>query len=670
MPRPRIIWLFIVVFALGEALAQGESPTAPTESSLYDLPLEDLLNLQVSTASKLAEPIEKSPAVVSIVTDKEIEAFGALTLGDVLDRITSVYLTGTIPLSRGMLSIRGDATAGQNNHVLVLLNGRPIRDSIYSGLNEEIYTAFPVQSIKQIEVIRGPGSVLYGTNAFVGVINILTKDATYTTFEPTVRYGSFQGKQIGAFVARHLGELEIAGGISYFHDRGWDFTASDWDDSTKTSTTQAQLQYTRTLGANLLAKYGKWTLNSYYGHEELPFMSNAASIPTWANAGVHRGTRVAADLGFQDQIAEGWKSSVNVTYNRLSVANAVTGSTEEGASNDGLLEWTHYLTFSPKLSGVAGAVYTKQTGSSKEKETGRYSVPSYNNDIYSAYAQLGYEVLEPLRLIAGAQTVKVPGTNLHVVPRAAAIYALNPEVGFKLLYSGAFRAASQDERYLTTYPSGTPTTVGNPSLMPETIGTLDIQAYYQKREVHASVTYFRSRQLNLIFPVIVSGSPRYINIGNQSSQGLEVEAKWIYHSSLELQGSLTFQNSRSDNGTENDSHTPNMMAKVGVSYRYDPSLSVGLFNSYYARPPQVDNGAGLTNTVNPKSDYYNYLSLNVLWDFTKTLELTSWPEARLQLYISNLLNSAVYYPEYVYGVINTFPGRPGRAIFGGLTIKL
>ena len=82
---------------------------------------------------------------------------------------------GTQENLQGALTMRGDATLGANNHILVLVNGRPIQESTHGGMIHPFLRSFPLASVKQIEIIRGPGSVLYGTNAYVGVINVITK---------------------------------------------------------------------------------------------------------------------------------------------------------------------------------------------------------------------------------------------------------------------------------------------------------------------------------------------------------------------------------------------------------------------------------------------------------------------------------------------------------------
>ena len=662
--------LSLTAIALAEEPGPTPSPSSNAETkSLYDTPLEDLLKIQVYTASKQAESVEKSPAVMSIVTQKEIESYGALNLGDVLDRVTSLYLVGTLPLPSGMLSIRGDVTPEENNHVLILLNGRPVRDSIFSGLNEEVYTAFPVASVRQIEVTRGPGSVLYGTNAFVGVINIITKEATGDTVEPTLRYGTFNSKQVEAFAAHRFGDLELSGGLSYFNNDGWNFTAADWNTANATSTTQSQLQYTHAVGATLLARYKKFALNTYVGSEQLPFMSETSSDPRWALSGTHQATRVTIDLGYEDALSDSWKHTINVTYNRLSVLNSIVGSSNDAASNDALVEWAHYFKLAPRWKALAGLIYTKQTGSGVDTTTSQVTIPNYNDDLWTMYAQLDYQPIDSLHLTAGGQAIKVPDNSLQFVPRLAAIFSFSPSLGVKALYSSAYRAPSEAERHLVLYQPNLTVNVGNPDLSPETIGTMDLQVFYTSKVFQAAVTYFHSRELQLIDQVNLAGAPKYINIGNNTTQGMELEGKLTPADQWSVQAALTYQGSITDNGLVDDGHIPNIMTKLGITYHWKLGVDIGVFDSFYESPKQVDNGHGLTHNVNPLLQYYNYLSANIVFAVNKLANLRNFPETEVQLFATNLFDEQIYYPEYVYGTINSFPGRPGRAVYGAVRMK-
>jgi len=105
-----------------------------------------------------------------------LKRFGGNTLSDVLQRVPSLAFATGFFQDRSIISVRGDQFKVTSGHVLLLLNGRPVRESMEGGVTSEMFESFPIGIIERIEVVRGPGSVLYGSNAFSGIINIITKD--------------------------------------------------------------------------------------------------------------------------------------------------------------------------------------------------------------------------------------------------------------------------------------------------------------------------------------------------------------------------------------------------------------------------------------------------------------------------------------------------------------
>ena len=109
-----------------------------------------------------------APGVITVVSKEEIAQFGAVNLVDVLNRVTSIQMISSHLWVQAKAAIRGDLIEHADNHVLVLLNGRPMRDGFEGNSQFTVYAAFPIALIERIEIIRGPGSVLYGSNAVAG----------------------------------------------------------------------------------------------------------------------------------------------------------------------------------------------------------------------------------------------------------------------------------------------------------------------------------------------------------------------------------------------------------------------------------------------------------------------------------------------------------------------
>jgi outer membrane receptor for ferrienterochelin and colicin len=175
-------WMLAVCSSLLHAQEQ------PDIDPLSTLSLEDLLNIQVTSTSRREEAQHLAPGVITIVSAQEIHQYGARHLRDVIDRLVGMQVLGSHQRPHNKTSIRGMNGAHQEGWEVVLLNGRPIHDGTDGGFNFDIYLGFPLEMIDHIEVIRGPGSVMYGTNAMAGVINIITKDAHKSINESRCRY--------------------------------------------------------------------------------------------------------------------------------------------------------------------------------------------------------------------------------------------------------------------------------------------------------------------------------------------------------------------------------------------------------------------------------------------------------------------------------------------------
>ena len=190
------------------------SLTIIADKSVADSDLE-LMSLYggeefISIATGVTQPIAKAPAVASVVTAEEIEKIGARDIDDVLETIPGLHVARDITGYNPIYTFRG-IYAGFNPQVLMLINGIPITN-LFNGDRNVVWGGMPVQSISRIEVIRGPGSALYGADAFAGVINIVTHEANGEEhFEAGARYGTFNTKDFWVSKGGSVGDLRFYG---------------------------------------------------------------------------------------------------------------------------------------------------------------------------------------------------------------------------------------------------------------------------------------------------------------------------------------------------------------------------------------------------------------------------------------------------------------------------
>ena len=135
------------------------------------------MTVQVTTATKRAEPLNQIPAAITVITQDEIRRSGATNFPEVLRLVPGVDVN-QLASGEYAVSIRG-FNAQYANRLLVMIDGRTIYNNIFGGVVWDLFPMMP-ENIDRIEVIRGPGGSLWGANAVNGIINIITKNAKDT----------------------------------------------------------------------------------------------------------------------------------------------------------------------------------------------------------------------------------------------------------------------------------------------------------------------------------------------------------------------------------------------------------------------------------------------------------------------------------------------------------
>ena len=176
--------------------AQDEQSGQNPPATLKQLSLEQLGNVEVTTVSKDPQQVMKTPAAVFVITQEDIRRSGATSIPEAL-RLAPGVEVAQIDGNHWSVAIRG--FAGQfSKSLLVLIDGR----SVYTPLFEGVYWDLPyvmLEDVERIEVIRGPGGTIWGSNAVNGVINIITKSANNTHGALATLGGGTVDQGTGAF---------------------------------------------------------------------------------------------------------------------------------------------------------------------------------------------------------------------------------------------------------------------------------------------------------------------------------------------------------------------------------------------------------------------------------------------------------------------------------------
>lgn len=150
-------------------------PGAMADADLTTVPLEDLLNMEITSVSRHAEPLLGAAAAVHVITDEDIARSGARSIAEVLRLVPGLFVARIGDINTHVVASRGFADR-LSDKLEVVIDGRTVYTPLFSGVFWDTLDTF-LPDIERIEVIRGPGATLWGTNAMNGVINIITKTA-------------------------------------------------------------------------------------------------------------------------------------------------------------------------------------------------------------------------------------------------------------------------------------------------------------------------------------------------------------------------------------------------------------------------------------------------------------------------------------------------------------
>ena len=197
--------LFFAVLLLSVPALAGEDG----EEQLSDLSLEELMDVEVVTASRRSEPLSQVAGAVTVLNEEDIFRSGATSLPEVLKLVPGVHVA-RVDTDKWAVGIRGFNGMLSNKH-LVLMDGRPMTLSSTGGVFWD--DMIPVSMIKRIEVVRGVWTSLWGSDSFTGVINIITKKAEEARGGQSVTTAGSTGVDQ---VVRYGGEIgEDAHGVGY-----------------------------------------------------------------------------------------------------------------------------------------------------------------------------------------------------------------------------------------------------------------------------------------------------------------------------------------------------------------------------------------------------------------------------------------------------------------------
>ena len=211
---PVIAWLIIFLLFVLPASAQEKT------KDLMEVSLEDLVNVEVYSASKHTENVSDAPSSVTVVSADEIQKHGYRTLADILESVRGFYITYDRDYS--FVGVRGFGRLGDsNNRILVLIDGHRINDNVFGEPYLGTEFLADVDLIDHVEVIRGPSSSLYGADALFAMINVITrKGEQMRGFELSFAGASFGTYRGRASYGRRFRGIDMMFSGTFFNSYG------------------------------------------------------------------------------------------------------------------------------------------------------------------------------------------------------------------------------------------------------------------------------------------------------------------------------------------------------------------------------------------------------------------------------------------------------------------
>ncbi|HYW04957.1 MAG TPA: TonB-dependent receptor [Gammaproteobacteria bacterium] len=584
----------------------------------------------VSIATGTRQPISQAPAVASVITRQDILRTGATNLAEALEAVPGVHVSvssaGYIPI----IQIRG-ITSEFNPRVLVLINGIPITNA-FLGNRGQVWPGLPVHDIQRIEVIRGPGSALYGADAYAGVINVITRgpDDIHGT-ETGARAGSYGTEEGWGLHSGWLGPVHYAASVDLLHTRGPHptirrdaQTALDRLMGTSASLAPGSVNLGKRRGeARLDFKLDHWRLRmGYLGSRDqgVGAGGNEALDP----AGKASSDRYDADLTWHDPaLTRNWGLKTQVSYfqvaNRTDLVLFPPGATFPNGQTfpNGVIGDPHVYERHTRLdvvglySGWPGQTWRIGSGVSHENlyraterknytlDPGGFPVPLPGglvdvtntdpfirpHDRYVSYLFLQDEwgFARDWDLTAGVRYDHYTDWGKTVNPRLALVWQTRYNLTTKFLYGRAFRAPSFAEQYNINNPIA----LGNPNLNPETIDTYETAFDYQySASLRGGLNLFYYRMHDLIRFVNDPSSPiarRAQNTGGQDGYGMETEIEWQPLDSYTLRANYAYQHATDERIHHRVGNAPVNEVYIRSDWQFRPEWNADLTIDWVGR---------------------------------------------------------------------------------------
>ncbi|MDC0663647.1 TonB-dependent receptor plug domain-containing protein [Marinobacter sp. SS21] len=626
-----------------------------TIQDISTLSLEELMGLQVRIATGTPKSLVRAPAVASVITAEELEAMGVQDIDEALELVPGLHVSHGSFIYASRYYIRG-IVSNFNPHTLVLINGIP-KSSLFLGDRGQRMMAragFPVKMVERIEIIRGPGSAVYGADAFAGVINIITKaPEDLDGGEASLAYGSFDSGY--SFLRRALDAGPVQGVFSIAYNQ------SNGDDPTIEADQQSNLD--ALLGTS--ASLAPGPVNMGYRNFDLrtdllwsqfrlrmAYRQDRVETAQGINDNLDPDSRFEHHHGMADltwhapEFHPDWELDTQLSYLYSDFRNptrfqqfppgtdfSLVGG--GGPFPEGVLQTPELTEENARLDMAAvywgwekhrlrlgtgyfwgDIVETKDATNFMLSATGFPTpipltdtsdtlgafLPENQRTSYYGFVQDEWTFAPNWELTTGVRYDHYSDFGDTVNPRLALVWTTTPWLTTKLLYGEAFRTPA----FFELHARSNPVALGNPDLEPETLKSTELAFTFTPSASWAlDLNLYQYRIDDLIdFVADPGGTFTAQNSGRVRGRGVETELRYQLADTAQLLLNYSYQRTRDQDG-EPLGLTPNSDASLRLNWQPRPAWQL--------TPSVVWVGSSerAAGDARAKLDGYTTLDLNI-----------------------------------------------------------
>lgn len=572
--------LFAGCFLLGAARLPAQD-----QEELLGRSLDELLNTKISAAAKYNQTVSEAPASVTIITAEDLRAYGFETLEDVFKSVRGFYASNDRNYT--YLGARGfSRPTDYNNRILLLINGHTLNENFYGSALLGSELALDLNMLERIEIVRGPGSALYGTSALFAVVNLVTKKGQALDGLAVAATAGSYGKSrlAGQFGKEFANGVDILISALGADIKGRDLYFPEYDNPAENHGMAQGLDWDKYSGLFAILRYRHLTLQGDFTARRKGIPTGAYEVVFNDKAARTYDARRMFEIKLDHPFGADKNFMVRGYFDHYGYAGRYPYALNYRDASDG--DWVGgelQFRYDPRPNNrlTVGMEYQKHLHAqyrAADTQTS-YADGDFPFTVFSFYLQDEYQIRKNLALTLGMRWDEYSTAGSARAPRAAVVYHPFKASTLKLLYGEAFRAPSAWEVNSedgVSYKS-------NPALAPERITTSE--AVWEQRLTASwfgTVAIYEYKMRDLIDPVLdrTDGLIQFRNLGRVRASGLEIELNARPAAGPRGYASYTLQKARDPRKKAILTNSPRHLAKLGIIYPVTKLLHAALEMQY------------------------------------------------------------------------------------------